>query len=228
VNLADAVVDLGRRVAAAGLVVGSGGNVSARVGPDEVLITPTGRRLDQLQPSDLVSIGVDGEPLRPAETGRPLRSGHAGRPLRSGHAGRPSSESPMHVAAHRARPDLGFVVHAHPPKANVLAAVGRPIRLLTLDHAYYVRRFEQVPYLPSGSPELGAAVADRLATVDVVLLTHHGCLVVAADADLAFERVANVEAAAAATFDAILLGDTETVCPPEYLARVEAQERATS
>ena len=109
----------------------------------------------------------------------------------------------------------------------MLAATRTPIRLITLDHAYYVRRLAQVPYLPSGSPELAAAVADRLAMVDVVVLAHHGCLVVAADADLAFERVANLEAAAAATVDALLLGDDDTVCPPEYLARVEAREAAT-
>ena len=128
----------------------------------------------------------------------------------------------MHLAAHRARPDAAFVVHAHPPKANVLAATGTPIRLITLDHAYYVRRLAQVPYLPSGTAELAAAVADRLSTVDVVVLAHHGCLVVAGDADLAFERVANLEAAATATFEALLLGDTDTVCPPEYLARIES------
>jgi L-fuculose-phosphate aldolase len=172
-----------------------------------VLITPTGRRLEQLEPSDLVTVGLDGTPV----------------PV---HGGRPSSEAPMHLAAHRARPDLGFVVHAHPPKANVLVATGRPLRLITLDHAYYVRRLAQVPYLPSGSGELADAVADRLASTDVVALAHHGCLAVAPDADLAFERVANLEAAAVATFDALLLGDTATVCPPEYLARVEAREAA--
>lgn len=203
-NLPEALVELGRRLAAAGLVVGSGGNLSVRSRPDEVLITPTGGRLDALAPSDLVAVNLDGNAL----------------------TGRPSSEAPMHLAAHRARPDLGFVVHAHPAKTNVLAATGTPIRLITLDHAYYVRRLALVPYLPSGSPELAAAVADRLSAVDVVVLTHHGCLVVAKDAELAFERVGNLEAAAAATFDALLLGDTDTVCPPEYLACVEAREAA--
>jgi L-fuculose-phosphate aldolase len=205
-GIAAAMVELGRRVAAAGLVIGAGGNVSARIGADEVMITPTGHRLDELEPSDLVVVHMDGTPATGATP--------------------PSSEAPMHLAAHRARPELGFVVHAHPARANLLAAVGTPIRLMTIDQAYYVRRLAHVPYLPSGSPELGAAVADRLAQVDVVVLDHHGCLVVAPDADLAFERIANLEAAATATFRATLLGDTDTVCPPEYLARIEAREAA--
>ncbi len=80
-----------------------------------------------------------------------------------------------------------------------------------------------VGYLPSGNPELAAAVAERLGSVDVVVLGHHGRLVVAPDADLVFERVANLDAAA---FGGLLLGDTDTACPPENLSRVEAREAA--
>jgi len=201
---ADAVLRLGRRVAAGGLVVGAGGNVSARVGPDEILITPSGYALDEIDRGDLVVLGLDG-------------AVHSG-------AARPSSEAHMHLAAHRARPDATVALHVHPPHANLLAATGQRIRLITLDHAYYVRRLALVPYLPSGTEELAEAVASRLAEVDVVVLTHHGCLVVAPDAATAYERAANLEAAATATYRALLLGDKTTVCPPEYLARIEAIE----
>jgi len=207
-DAAAAMVRLGRRVAAAGLVVGAGGNVSVRTGPDEILVTPSGRALDELDGADLVTLGLDGT----------VRSG----------GGRPSSESAVHLAAHRARPDTAVALHVHPPYANLLAATGTRIRLITLDHAYYVRRLALVPYLPSGSEELAEAVAARLADVDVVMMTHHGCLVVAPDAEAAFERAANLEAAATATHRALLLGDTATACPPEYLARVEAAEAGAS
>ncbi len=201
---ADAVLRLGRRVAAAGLVVGAGGNVSVRVGPDEILITPSGYALDEIERGDLVILGLDGV----------VRSGTT----------RPSSESHTHLAAHRARPDAPVALHVHPAHANLLAATGHRIRLITLDHAYYVRRLALVPYLPSGTEELGEAVASRLAEVDVVVLTHHGCLVVAPAAATAYERAVNLEAAATATYRALLLGDTTTACPPEYLARIEALE----
>jgi len=185
---ADAIVRLGRRVAAAGLVVGAGGNVSVRTGPDEILVTPSGRALDEIDRADLVTLGLDGA----------VRSGGAGR----SRGVRPSSESPMHLAAHRARPDAVVGLHVHPPFANLLAATANPIRLITLDHAYYVRRLAVVAYLPSGSEDLADAVAAKLA--------------------------ANLEAAATATYRALLLGDTDTACPPQYLARVEAGEAATA
>ena len=201
-----AIVRLGRRVAAAGLVVGSGGNVSVRTGPDQILVTPSGHGLDELHPDDLVTLGLDGA----------VRAGTAA----------PTSESHMHLAAHRARPDAPVALHLHPPHANLLVALGRTIRLITLDHAYYVRRLAVVPYLPSGSEELAAAVAARLAEVDVVVLAHHGCLVMAPDVDAAYERAANLEDAATATYRALLLGDETTVCPPEYLERIQAREAA--
>jgi len=203
-ELAEAVVRLGRRMSGAGLVLGAGGNISVRTGADEILVTPSGCALEELEPDGLVVLGLDGE----------RRWGTA----------TPSSESAMHLAAHRARPDMAFAVHAHPPHANLLLATGHDIRLITLDHAYYVRRIGVAPYLPSGSAELAEAVAGRLAEADVVMLAHHGCLLVAPDGEAAFERVANLEAAATATYRALLLGDTETVCPPEYLARVVARE----
>jgi L-fuculose-phosphate aldolase len=200
----DAIVRLGARVARAGLVVGAGGNISVRTGPDEILVTPSGRPLDEIDRAELVTLGLDGV----------VRSGEA----------RPSSESHTHLAAHRTRPDAPVVVHVHPPHANLLAAGGHRIRLITLDHAYHVRRVALVPYVPAGTVELAEAVAGRLADVDVVVMTHHGCVVVAPDADTAYERAVNLEAAATATYRALLLGDTTTECPPEYLARVEALE----
>ena len=204
-----AIVRLGRRLADAGLVVGSGGNISVRTAADQILVTPSGFALDELAPADLVALGLDGS-------------------VRSAGATRPSSEAHMHLASHRARPDTPVVVHVHPPYVNLLVALGRPIRLITLDHAYYVRRIALVPFVQSGSEELGAAVAARLSEADVVALAHHGCLVVAPDVGAAYERVANLEAAATATYRALLLGDLATVCPPEYLACIEAREAAAA
>jgi L-ribulose-5-phosphate 4-epimerase len=204
-DLRQELVDLGRRVVDAGLVVGAGGNLSARLPEtDELLLSPSGYRLQDVEPDDLVVLGLDGEPRRGRLT--------------------PSSEWAMHTAALTARPDTAAVVHLHPPYATLLHALGREIRLITIDHAYYVRRIAQIGYVPSGTVELGEAAAEQLAGANIVLLKHHGCLVVADSVELALHRVLNVEEAARATYRALLLGDTTTVCPPEYLARVEELE----
>ena len=75
------VVATARRTVADGLVVGTSGNVSARIG-DLVLITPSGVHYDRLGPGDLVAVDLDGN----------RRLGTL----------RPSSEVPMHLAVYRA------------------------------------------------------------------------------------------------------------------------------
>lgn len=206
-SIAEGLLAQGHKLVGAGLVVGSGGNLSSRLpGGESFLITPSGYSLAELTPDDLVVVGLDGTV---EESPR-----------------RPSSEWQMHAEAYRARPDARVVFHLHPPVSTTLHAVGREIRHLTTDHAYYVRDIRSVPFMHSGTLELAQAVAARLAETDVVLLKHHGCLLVADSLDLAYQRAMNLEAAAMATYRAVMLGDETTVTPPEYMERILALEAA--
>jgi L-fuculose-phosphate aldolase len=206
-SIAEALLREGRKLVTAGLVVGSGGNLSGRTSDGEhFLITPSGYSLAELEPQQLVRVAIDGS----------VAAGGL----------KPSSEWPMHAAAYGARDDATFVFHLHPPVSTTLHAIGHPIRHLTTDHAYYVRELHEVPYIHSVSPELAEAVAAQLDGAEVVLLRHHGCLIVADAADLAYQRAMNLEAAAMASYRATLLGDTETVTPPDYMERILSLEAA--
>ena len=80
--------------------------------------------------------------------------------------------------------------------ATLLHGLDIPIRTITTDHAFYLRSIATVPYRHPGSAQLAeAAAAELTAGADVVLLRHHGCLVVADTADLALSRAVNLEAA---------------------------------
>lgn len=205
VGIRSQLVAIGRRAVGSGLVVGAGGNLSARIpDSDRILITPTGYRLEDLTSEQLVPIGLDGQV--------------------HGSVLKPSSEWPMHTAAFVARPDANAVIHLHPPFATLLSSLGRQIRLITIDHSYYVREIAELGYYHSGTNELAKAVAATLDRANVVIFAHHGCLVVADSLDLAFHRVLNLEEAAKATYRASMLGDSDTSCPPEYLERVRALE----
>ena len=206
-TIAEALLFQGQKLVTAGLVVGSGGNLSGRLPDgDAFLITPSGYSIAELTPEQLVRVGLDGA----------VADGQL----------KPSSEWPMHSAAYGARPDAQYVFHLHPPVSTTLHAVGHPIRHLTTDHAYYVRDLHEVPYINSGSPELAKAVATQLDGAEVVLLRHHGCLLVADTPDLAYQRAMNLEAAAMATYRATQLGDTTTVTPPEYMEWILGLENA--
>ena len=55
----DELVATARRTVTDGLVVGTSGNVSVRVG-DTVLVTPTGVPYERLAPDDIVGVALDG------------------------------------------------------------------------------------------------------------------------------------------------------------------------
>ncbi len=133
----------------------SGGNLSARCPDrDAFLVTGAGTWLDRPDPRRL-------RPRRPRRR-RPLDGPE------------PSSEWRLHRATYRVRPDVQAVVHLHPQTAVVLDALGHRVRVLTLDHATYLRRIERIPYFPNGSDELADASAEAPAC-DVIVLANHGC-----------------------------------------------------
>ena len=201
-NLREQLASVGRAVVRAGLVVGSGGNLSAREpGADEFWVTASGTWLDELDAGSFVMVAAgDGTPLGPPG---PLR---------------PTSELALHVAAYRERPDVNAVVHLHPQVAVLLDALGERIRLVTTDHAFYLRRVARVPFHPPGSAELADAAARAVADgTNCVILAHHGCSVLGESVEMAHRRAANLEEAARLTYRALLLtrgAATIPDCPP--------------
>ena len=200
---------VGRKAVAAGLVIGSGGNLSARLpGAEECVVTASGTWLDELRPEDFSLVGLaDGGVL-------------AGHPA-------PSSELPLHLTTYAVRPDVNAVVHLHPQASVLLTALGHRIRLLTIDHAYYVREVRTTPFVQSGTQELADAAAAAVADgANCVVLGFHGCSALGDTVQTAHKRAANLEEAARATLAMLQLGDTTTQCPAEYLEAVRAREAA--
>ncbi|MGY1595120.1 class II aldolase/adducin family protein [Geodermatophilus sp. SYSU D00708] len=195
----DQLVEAGRLAVERGLVLASGGNLSARLpGQGEFVVTAAGTWLDRLAPADFSVVTLDGAVV--------------------GGAARPSSEWKLHQRTYLARPDVNAVVHLHPQHAVLVDALGHRIRLITLDHATYVRSVGVVPYFPNGSDELADGAAEQAREHDCVVLAHHGCSALGPDVGMAFRRALNLEEAAAATYRALLLGDTTTCFPPDALA----------
>jgi L-fuculose-phosphate aldolase len=199
-DLADQLADVGRAAVGRGLVVASGGNLSARF-PDRnaFLVTGTGTWLDRLETRDFALVDLDGAVIDGPE---------------------PSSEWRLHRATYRMRPDVNAIVHLHPQTAVVLDALGHAVRLLTLDHVTYLRHVERVAYYPNGSEELADAAAEASRACDVIVLAHHGCSTLGETVEMAWRRALNLEEAAVNTFRCLQLGDTDTTFPPDQLGTV--------
>ena len=102
------LVDLHDELPRNGLVVWTGGNVSAR-DPETglVAIKPSGVRYGELTPESMVVVDLDGR----------IVEGDL----------KPSSDTASHLYIYRHRPDVNGVVHTHSRYATAFAAVGRSI-----------------------------------------------------------------------------------------------------
>ena len=216
-DLRDQLALVGYALVSGGLVVGSGGNLSARSpGSDEIWVTAAGTWLDRLDRPDFVRVGIgSGEvvPVAPvdADPGEDIdpdgELGVDGVEDAGPRVLRPSSELALHLATYRARPDVNAVLHLHPQTAVLLDALDEPIRLITTDHAFYLRRIARTPFHQPGSAELASEAAKAAADgTNCVLLARHGCSVMADTVELAHKRALYLEEAARLTFSAVAAG----------------------
>jgi L-fuculose-phosphate aldolase len=195
------LADAGRDAVGRGLVLASGGNLSARrPGADEFVVTGAGTWLDRLTVDDFTVVALDGE----------IRRGNP----------RPSSEWKLHQRTYQVRPDVNAVVHLHPQTAVLLDALGYQVRLITLDHANYLRRVARVPFAPNGSDELADTAAEASRACNAIILAHHGCSTLGDAVRMAYRRALNLEEAAMNTFRCLQLGNTDLTFPPEEWARL--------
>jgi L-fuculose-phosphate aldolase len=178
-----ALIRSGRRLGARGLISAGEGNLSIRLDPTSLLVTPSGRRKDELEADDLVLVRMD----------------HTSSDARSRSGFRPTSDLAIHLAVHAARPDIGAVVHAHLPASMALTVAGEIPDPATLpETALFLPR---LPYLSLGAPgsvelanRIAAALAEPPAPLPgAVLLERHGAVAVGDDIDQAVDRLELVE-----------------------------------
>ena len=192
----DDLIEVGRKVVELGLAVGSGGNLSFRApGTETFFITGTGTQLDKLTPSSFAQVNLQGEHLDGVK---------------------PSSEFRVHLESYKSRSDAEVCIHLHPQASVLTAALDLPIRFLTIDHVYYVRRVKRIPWIQSGSQEIADATAAEVKDSNVVILENHGCVVLAPNVQLGFARVLNLEEAAELTLRCHQLGINPTEVPRAY------------
>ncbi|HAZ30263.1 TPA: class II aldolase family protein [Candidatus Acetothermia bacterium] len=168
----DRVVATARAMNDLGLVRGSSGNVSARVG-EKILITPSGVPYCSMRGQQVMTMTIEGHVL-------------------SG-SGVPSSEWRMHAAIYRARPDVRAIVHTHSPYAT--AASFQQSFPVAPDEARLLFG-EEVPVsrpAPPGTWELAEAVTEALAAGRGALIARHGAVAVGQTLGMALLHAEKIE-----------------------------------
>src|SRR5579884_615596 len=156
----------------------------------------------------------------PAPAGRHGRSGPRGR--QAARAPQPHQRIGLTPRILRRRPDVGAVVHAHPPVATAFAVAGEaPDPLALPELLLQCGRVPIVPYGTPGTPELGDRIEPYLAGHDAWLLANHGAVTVGPTLDAAWIRMESLEHGARIVFAARALGRV-TLLPPDAVARLGA------
>lgn len=149
------VVDFGHRMWLRGLCAGNEGNISVRIGPEEVICTPTLVSKGFMKAEELCKVDL---------TGRQL-SGVRKR----------TSEVLLHLEIYKARPELGAVVHSHAPYLSAFAIARRNVpACYTAEMASTIGEIPFADYAKPGTPQVAQSILKYVDTAKAVLLANHG------------------------------------------------------
>jgi L-fuculose-phosphate aldolase len=124
-------------------------------------------------------------------------------------------EAVLHTEVYRARPDVGAVVHGHPPFVTAFAATGATLEMLTHDSVLFsdgLAVFEETPEMITEAAE-GRAVAQALGDKRAVILRNHGVLVVGKNVPWAVLTALTLERAIRLQSIARTLGTLRPIAP---------------
>lgn len=203
-TLAHELAATAHAAAAAGFVVGTVGNLSARTG-DHILVSASGTRFDSLSPAELSEVAIaDGQVV-----GGKLR---------------PSSETGLHLAVYRSRPEAGAILHTHAPWSTALASVLDELPCIHYQMLVLGGAVRVAPYRCFGTQELAEVTLAALEGRQAALMSNHGAIALAANPAAALEAMQVLEFACRVYWRAAQLG-TPRVLDPQQWREVEDQVR---
>jgi len=192
------IVEIGRRMYARGYTASNDGNISVRLGPDRLLMTPKSVCKGFMTPDMMCVTDLNGTKIAGDRD--------------------PSSEALMHLEVYRQRPDVNAVVHAHPPTATGFAVAGIPLDRAVL--AEVLTTLGSIPlaeYATPSTSELPEAVRKYIKAHDGMLLANHGALTVGTDLYSAYYKMETIEHFAHISLVARMLGRENLISREEVM-----------
>ncbi len=149
------IVEIGKRIYNKGFAAANDGNISVRVGENEVLCTPTMHSKGFLKVDDICTIDMAGKQT-------------AGRKKRS-------SEALLHLEIYKQRSDIKSVVHCHPPHATAFAVAREPIPQCVLPEVeVFLGDVPITKYETPGGQDFADTIRPFVDRTNVIILANHG------------------------------------------------------
>lgn len=174
-KLKELICEIGRRVYNKGFAAANDGNISIRVGENEVLCSPTMICKGFMTPDDICAVDLEGGQI-------------AGKRKRT-------SEILLHLAIMKHRPDVKAVVHCHPPHATAFAVAREPIPQCILPEIeVFMGEVPIAPYETPGGHAFANTVVPFLKGTNTIILTNHGTVSFGANLEEAYWKTEILDA----------------------------------
>ena len=196
------VVITAQKIVSLGLATGTSGNISARIHTqnehrDLLALTPSGKPYVTLVDDDIVVSDFEIEPIEGDLV--------------------PSTESLLHVAIYKARPDVQAVIHTHSVFASVAAVAGLEIPPIVDETTITLGGPVKISdYAFPGTQNLADNVCKALGKRKAALIRNHGVVAVGRDLPEVLDICMHVEHLAQIFVYASLLGKVN-VLPPDIV-----------
>lgn len=168
------IVAYGKKLIAAQLTTGSGGNLSIFNRKENLIaIKPSGMDYLLMQPEDVVVLTPDGSIVEGSR--------------------QPSSETKFHLALLNRRLDINAVVHTHQVYATTIACMNWELPAVHYLVGFSGNKVPLAKYATYGSQELSDNILDAIGNYNACLMANHGIVTVGASILSAFAVAEEIE-----------------------------------
>jgi L-fuculose-phosphate aldolase len=142
-----------------------------------MVITPSGRKYDELTPNDMVVVNF-----------HTLKyEGHI----------KPSSELKLHCEIYKTRPHMGAVIHTHQMYASIVAAAQKDVQVYDPEHQKILGGsvIQAAPYALPNTKKITVETAKSVGTTNAALMSNHGVVCAGKNLEEAFTVARTLEKA---------------------------------
>ncbi len=171
------VCDSGKQLLKEGLVARTWGNVSVRLNDRQMVITPSGRKYEELTAKDMVVVDFNTYEFE----------GHV----------KLSSELKLHCEVYKTRPEIKSVIHTHQMYASIVAAAQIDVEVLDDNHQKILgcKIVKAAPYALPNTKKITKETAKAMEGSYAALMSNHGAVCCGESLEDVFEKCKILELA---------------------------------
>jgi L-fuculose-phosphate aldolase len=206
-RLRKAICEIGALCYQKSFIVGSDGNISARLSDGTLLITPAGAMKGFLQPEQMAHVDMNGESVDGGPRG--------------------STETGIHLVSYEERPEMKAVLHCHPPHAVAMTIAGIDLQQPVIPEI--IVTIGGIPTAPFGTPgthELPETIRDIVRCSDTLVMQNHGSVTLGTNLLDAFKKLDMLEHTARILWLAHTVKGELDPLPPEAVAKLLDSRKA--